>query len=164
MQATHIIAIIVRLFAIAILLKALSSISTFFMMPYEPRFLVYHIAGVTSIIASLLLWFFPTSIANLIIPFEKDIDTSHSKLDLNDLYHLGFVILSIYLLFNIFSDVVYWLSYTAYAATMELPYLDYITNENKAAMMTTALEFILVMFILFRRKSIIAFFRSHKVK
>ncbi|MEE9326299.1 MAG: hypothetical protein V3U71_03310 [Cocleimonas sp.] len=164
MQATHIIAIIVRLFAIAIFLKSLTSISTFFMMPYESKFLVYHIAGVTSVIASLLLWFFPTSIAHFIIPFEKPTETSHSKLDLNDLYHLGFIILSIYLLFNVFSDVVYWLSFTAYATTMELPYLEYISNENKAAMVTTALEFILVMFILLRRKSIIALFRSHKIK
>lgn len=163
MQATHIIAIIVRLFAIAIFLKSLESISSYFLLPYEDKFLVYHIAGVTAIIASFLLWFFPTSIANLIVPFDKSVETSHSKLDLNDLYHLGFVMLSMFLLFNIFSDAVYWLSYTAYAKTMDLP-LEYLTNENKSAIVATALEFILVMFILLRRKSIIAFFRSHKIK
>jgi len=163
MQPIHILAIIIRIFAIAIFIKSIEGVSLLFILPYESSYLAYHLAAITGVIASLLLWFFPTLVAKKIVPLQTS-ESSHKELDINDYYHLAFVLLGIYLLFNVFSDIVYWISFTAFTSTLELPYVEFIKPENKAAMVTTFFEFILALFLILRPRGIIKLFRSHKIK
>jgi hypothetical protein len=90
MTPTHIIALVARLFAIALFLIAVRDIFAAISVADDSvttRTLIpLYAAGIASLFAAAMLWAFPLSIAKKIYPIKQE-KASHQTLSLDDFYY-----------------------------------------------------------------------------
>ena len=157
MSPIHIIALIARLFAIALFLIAIRDLAAALLVADDPvttksLFPLYS-AAIASLIAAAMLWFFPLTVAKKIYPVKLK-ETSHESLTSDDFYSLGFIILGSFLLFYVLSDAIYWLVLVTLGNREASGY--FVLNlENKAAMITTAFEFLIAMYLILGSSGIV---------
>jgi len=165
MQPIHIIAILVRLFAVWLFINSIERVALLFIpTPVESSFYLLHIAAISELLGSIILWNFPTLISKKLVPLEPN-SLTHDKLSLNDWYRLAFVTLGIFLLLQAISDSFYWLTYMHFLKEQNISYVfSEDTPENKASITSTAFEFALAVVFIFSSKHIISLIRSTKVK
>ncbi len=165
MQPIHIMAIIVRLFAVGLFIYSIERAALIVVSkPAGAYFYLYYLAVFSGLIASILLWIFPTLISKKIVPLKPK-SLSHKELNLNDWYRLAFVTLGMYLLLNAISDLFYWLTYLFYLKQQAMGYSFTVdTPENKASIIASFFEFSLAVIFIFSSGKIISLIRSTKVK
>jgi len=160
-KPTHIIAIIIRLFALILFLKSFEGVLALVLLndPISATgsYLPYYSISFLGFIFSIILWYFPFLVSNKIYSIEHS-ETSNKKLSLNELYSLGFILLGVFLLFHAVSDTFYWFIYFLIDNTRS------INVEDKANMITTVLQFIMSLFLIFRFQGFISLIRNHRVK
>jgi hypothetical protein len=150
---------------------SIKNAATFFFGAYylpktEMTFLPF-IGSIIGVVIALLLWMFPIVISRKIYPLNTK-KYSHYTLTHNDLYHLGFVMLGSFLLFFVFSDLIYWFTILIIETEeFNISFSD-LSIVKKASVITTIFEFILaIIFIFYRKlhpKNLLSSIRFHKLK
>lgn len=162
MQPIHIVAIIVRLFAIGLFIFSIERVAMLFLpAPLGAEYFVYYMAAFTGLFGAVILWNFPTLVSKKIIPLEPD-SLTHEKLSLKDWYRLSFVILGVFLLLKSISDLFYWLTLSIYSSKSNS--LFKFTAENKASIITTFFELAIAVLLIFSARYLITLIQSTKVK
>jgi len=156
LKPEQIIAVIVRLFAIVILLTVVRELVAALWVVNDSVTLrkygfIFLVSGLV-IFVSILLWNFPLTIAKRIYPFKLEDEPNHS-LNSDDYYQLGFILLGVYLLFYVLSDGVFWIAFTLYSGEEKL-YSPLVSLENKASIVATFAELIIALFLVFGAKGI----------
>ena len=112
MKLEHIVALAVRLFAIALALYAIRngvSLFTFFMGEELESVSYYYAAGmILLVVLAFLLWRFPLTVARGIVKFREPGEIELSSASDNIIQVVGFTILGLFLLFHVISDITYW--------------------------------------------------------
>ena len=156
MKPEHIIAVLVRLFAIALILVVVRDmIAALWVVDdsvYLRKYAYIFLFGGAVIFISIILLKFPLSVAKRIYPFRLEDEPKHS-LNSDDFYHLGFILLGVYLLFYVLSDGVFWIAFTLYSGEEKL-YSPLVSLENKASMITTVVELFIALFLILGAKGI----------
>ncbi len=164
MKPVHVIALVARLFAIALFLVAVRDLSAAIWVADDPtathKLIPLYAASIASLVVAAMLWIFPFSIANKIYPVKNE-EQSHRSLSSNELYSLGFIILGLYLLFFVLSDAIFWLLLVVMGAR-ETPGYPIMTLENKAQMITTAIEFVIAMFLILGSNGVVSLVRKFR--
>lgn len=113
MKLEHIVALAVRLFSIAVAIYALrngiSLVPFFNEQGWEIASYAYLTLMAGLLLLSLYLWYFPLTVAGRLVTFKGDGITEAGSASAKEIQVVGFTILGMYLLFNVISDVVYWL-------------------------------------------------------
>jgi len=112
LKLEHIVALVIRLFALAIAYEALMSIFNLFvyMRGIDSGFAITAYVGtaICLILLSIILWRFPTIIARKIANFPA-LDEIEINSDIADkLLQTGLIILGIYFLYYVISDLASW--------------------------------------------------------
>ena len=113
MKPEHVVALAVRLFAVAIALYAIRDGVSYFAM-FQQRELQsasFWFGGLVAflLILAILLWKFPLTIAKGLVNFGEPKEGDITSTTAQQVQVIGFTILGIYLLFFVVSDIFYWL-------------------------------------------------------
>ncbi len=142
MKPDQLIALCVRLFAIALLFYTLRSLVnlTWFLEANDIPGARYAYVGVLAvvIVVTILLWLFPFSVARRIVPEEIGLNLDHRWTE-SELYGCGFVLLGAYFLFGSVSDALYWIWFLLNLSREQIA-LEQITSEQIASIVLTVAE------------------------
>ncbi|MES9971576.1 MAG: hypothetical protein ABW092_16205 [Candidatus Thiodiazotropha sp.] len=159
MSKEEITAIAVRLFAIALAIYGLNNLPG--MIAYfdqeQIQGAVYAFTGiiVLILIIALLLWYFPVFIAAKIIPKSSQSNTA-TQWNREELLSTGIIIIGIYFLFYVVSDIIYWFYIWKYSISFEGTPIEMNTHQL-ASIFATVGELFIVIMILFGSKGIANF-------
>jgi hypothetical protein len=159
MNKEEIVAIAVRLFAIALALYSFSNLpgmAIFYDQMKMPE-ATYLFAGLTLsiFIIAILLWTFPLTVARKILPKSS----SNSKIgdwSYEGILTCGFIILGIYFLYHAISDSMYWLYIWKYSESFEGNRIK-LNTDQLAQIYATMAEFIFTMILIFGSKALSGF-------
>jgi len=114
MKLEHIVALAARLFALAVAIYALrngiSLVPYFQEQGWETASYAYLVLMVGLLLLSFYLWYFPLCVTSRLVTFKGDGVTEATSASAKEIQAVGFTILGMYLLFNVISDIVYWLT------------------------------------------------------
>lgn len=146
MLPIQIIALCIRLFAIALFVYVLRNIAdfVFYLDSADDRLpvLVSAITIVLALFVSVASWFFPITFAGWLLR-GSDVAGTLDRWSKDDTFTTAFVFVGLLWLFSAFSDALYWLFFMM-IATGEIGWSDY-TPDSKAAVIATVFELILAM-------------------
>ncbi len=156
MNKEEIVAIAVRLFAVALAIYGLNKLPgmAIFFKQEGMQGAAYAFAGISSLIfvIALFLWFFPSSVAAKIIPKSKS-PTEAAKWNKEELLTCGFIILGIYFLFYTLSDAIYWFYIWKYSVYFEGTRIE-LNVDQMARIYATVAEFVIVVLLLLGSRGI----------
>jgi len=114
MKLEHIVALAVRLFSIAVaiyaLRNAISLVPYFQEQGWGTASYAYLALMVGLLLLSVYLWYFPLTVSSRLVTFKGDGIAEAKSASAKEIQDVGFTILGMYLLFNVISDVTYWLT------------------------------------------------------
>ncbi len=157
MNSTYYFGIIVRLFSIALFIYGVGKLEFVVNFTYDERrigpSLLYSISSsILPVLISIILWFFPLTVAGKILP-----TTSNSPTSINPHSFLTVLILAIgtYTFYYAVVDSLFWITYVHVFVTDEFGRIqDVLSNENKSNIVVTVMELILALVLLARAKAI----------
>lgn len=159
MKPTHYFAILIRLFAIALAIYAVRQSSflvdaltnTGWRNNQGP--LVFAWVTVLSPLAiSLLLWFFPMTVAASII--RPELNQPFESLSVVNILTVLVLAIGLYTLYYGVSGTIYWLTIWQISTNLDYSNSSAFGGESKAAMVTTAIELILAVLLVARARMI----------
>ncbi len=160
MKDIHILAILVRIFAIFLAVNSLISGSDLMMSLSNQNWqsipFSYFLYPILTLFISLFLLIFPMTVAKGIIPYQKSKTLDLTSESYNDLLTTAIIVLGLYFLFDALVNMFYWVYlWLVYYnnSTIEL----IITSEQKAGTTATVAELFLALFLIFRAKQIVSF-------
>lgn len=165
MKPEQILAVIVRLFSIALGIYLLNLLKNYpgFIVGYQFDFSAFiYLATIFCLsIVALILWKFPIVIAKGIGGFTLKTQNEVASLKYEELLQIGLIVLGLYLLFNVISDLSYWFVYTLIVIR------DYensygLQSADKAAIVATFLELIFAVVLLVGNKRLAELFRRFR--
>lgn len=157
MSKIQVIAIIIRLFAIALFLMIISGVPQLYTVRFFGStdsvgmfFYVQLAVMIVGILISILIWKFPQTIAKKIIPKTDELsDTKWSEVNFAS---AGIIIVGIYFLYRALSDLSYWFIFMLYAIgnnpAVKLEPL------NKISIYVTIIEFAISIYLVFGSRGI----------
>lgn len=162
MKPEHIVGLAVRLFAIVLGLYAIwRGISLIALYQGEQALqgaAVFEVAfSVSLVLVATLLWSFPLIVARRLIPFDSLADSKGREPKAKALEAVAYTVLGLYLLFHVISDSIYWGTIVLIANRNPDLSIE-ITLEQKAAMVSTAVEFLFVIFLIFGSRRLLEWF------
>lgn len=150
MKLEHIVALAVRLFAILVGLYAvqagLVSISWFIDQGQEAVSFLFAGGMIFTIVVAVVLWRFPMTVTRGLVKFRDPGESEISSASVEQLQHVGFSILGLYLLFHVVSDLVSWA--VVWFVSQRNHTLTELTLEQVANMIATGVELVFVLFLL----------------
>ena len=163
MKPEHLVALGVRLFALGLAIFTLENAIRIFAFFKTGQFNFGEIAYTGTMISlallSLLLWKFPLVVARSIAEFPSLNENELNDIKSDRLLHVGLIILGIYLLFNIFSDLIYW-GIFSFSSQRDYSSEVVLTLEQKSLLLTTMIEFVLVLFLILGSNKIISIIKK----
>jgi hypothetical protein len=156
MNKEEIVAIAVRLFAIALALYGLRSLTG--MAMYYNQVVAsesaYLFAGLALSIfgAAILLWIFPLTVARKIIP-RSNPDSEAGNWSYEGILTCGFIILGIFFLYHAISDSTYWFYIWKLSESLEGNPVK-LNADDLANIYATIAEFIFTMILIFGSKGL----------
>ena len=112
MKLEHVLALAVRIFAIALIIQALKTAVNLivFLKTSDSSFtsVAYFGTVVSLILLAVILWKFPVLIARKIANFPTLDEAEISSVDSEKLLQTGLTILGIYFLYYVITDLFYW--------------------------------------------------------
>lgn len=154
MSKIQIIALIIRLFAIFLFVSIIrNDVPRLFLLLNQPEagslYIAYPILFII-LTTVAVLWFFPLSIAKKLLPNE---DTSSKIYWENDsLLSIGFVLMGIFLIYKVISDLTYWFFIMLYSIGNG-PQIE-LRATDKISIYVTIVELILSLFLIFGSRGI----------
>ena len=163
MKLEHIVALAVRLFAIALAVYALrNGIS---LVPYfhdqEWQIASYAYAALVAcfLLLAIYLWYFPLTVSRRLVAFREPGEADIGSATSDELQIIGFTILGIYLLFYVLSDVIYW-GFIWFISNRNQGVPIELSLEQVASMLSTAIELVFVLFLILGAKGIVRLIRK----
>ena len=165
MKLEHIVALIVRLFAIALAVYALRNGITF--VPYiygQGGILQANIfAGVivSFLIIAIVLWKFPLTVARKLVAFREPGNIEIESVSENQIQVLAVSVLGFYFLFYVVSDITYWF-YIWLMSQRNSGIQIELSIDQKGQMVSTAIEFVFALFLLLGSERIAELLRKSR--
>ena len=148
----------IRLFAIALLIYGVGrmeyivNLATYSNSNLGPSTFFAITSSILPILISIILWFFPITVAGKILPFTEDkeiVTNSHTILTTLVLA------IGVYTFYNAIVDSMFWVTYANVFVRDEFGNISKVlSNQDKANIIVTILEFILALVLLARAKTI----------
>ena len=158
MKLEHILVLVVRLFAIAIAIQALKTMVNLvvFLKTSDSSFTSTAYIGtvVSLILLSIVLWKFPILIARKIANFPPVDENEVNSIDSEKLLQTGLIILGVYFLYYVISDLIYW-SYFWITSMRDPDIAIELTLEHKSSIATTFIELAVALVLIFGTKMIV---------
>jgi len=165
MKLEHIVALAVRLFAIALAIYALrngiSLVPYFYEQGSHGSSYSYAAVMIVLLFVAVGLWYFPLTVTQNLVTFRGAGETDLSSASADQLQLAGFTILGLYLLFHVLSDVVYWGSIWFIVQRSSGPPIE-LSLDQKARMAATLIELIFVLFLLLGTRRIVDLLRKFR--
>ena len=161
MKLEHIVALAIRLFALAIAYEAFKSVFTLFinMRDINSGFAITAYVGtsISLVLLSLILWNFPTIVARKIANFPA-LDEKEINSDIADrLLQTGLIILGVYFFFYVISDFALW----GILLVSMLQHNDLVLSlDQKAAIFATFVELGLALGLTLGSKRVVQLIKS----
>ncbi len=154
MDAKQLVAIIIKLFAIGLVIYVLNSatniVALYGIAEYQKAFYFQAGSSLCVLAVAALLWIFPLSLAAKVIPSRSQQSTTIGSVSYIEMRAICFTILGLYLSFNVISDIVYWGSYLAFFDDVLDP-VGNIPAYDKASIVATGIEAIMAVLLLVGR-------------
>ncbi|NEV65386.1 hypothetical protein [Thiorhodococcus minor] len=154
-----IVAFAVRLFSIFLAIYSLQFIASMasHLRALDGVSFIYLVTALSMMAISFLLWSFPSIVARKLIGSYPGNDLENLKIfaDIKQVQLASISILTIYLLFNVVSDLVMYFSVLALMAKRQGVPLE-LSLEYKASMIATVAELVFVLFLLLRKRQVIS--------
>ncbi|MCP3671162.1 MAG: hypothetical protein GY814_12160, partial [Gammaproteobacteria bacterium] len=158
MKLEHIVALAIRLFAIVLAIYAIrngvSLVPHFAEQGWKVAAPIHAGIMVSLVVLAIALWWFPLTVAKGLVNFKEGANQDVCKVEPKVLEAAAYTVLGLYLLFGVLSDVIYWL-FILLVTNRNPQMMIEITLEQKAAMVTTAVEFVFVLFLLLGSKRMV---------
>lgn len=155
MEVKQIVALLVKVFALALALYSLNNTASIISFIQDSTFrdtAYFQIASSTCLLlVALFLWFFPFSVAAKILPAGSEESKHVGNITYEDMRAICFTTIALYLLFNVVSDAFYWGSFFVIYNTDPNNLLE-ISPFEKASIFTTVIELMILLPLLFGRK------------
>lgn len=159
MTTTHLVILLVRFLAVCLGIYAIGQVVYSGLLFAEPNSL--SIAAValpaSTILVSILIWFMPYSTARVLSGFKGGIEAESKSMSADEFAAITFLVLALYLAYQIVSDTAFWLYY----------YLNYQAHglnelglDASASIFSTLLELIFFVMMVLGRKKIFYYFRK----
>ena len=150
-KADQIIALFVRLFAIAIVLFSIRQLATTvtYYQEWGSPFALW-ITGLTLFVLFLvaaILWKFPLTVAKKIYVQDSDPESA-TQWNVESLYELGFVLIGIYIVYTAATALLYWWLYSVLASEA-FENRSIFNVDNKASIILSVVEFGIGMWLIF---------------
>jgi hypothetical protein len=156
MDSKIFVAIGVRLFAIALAIYSLKSMPGMYIYfdseNYKSAAFMFAGLLVFVMLIAIFLWKFPLTVASNIIPNieNEERDTSWNE---KELLTVGLILMGIYFLYYVISDVVYWLYIWNYSQSYSGVEIE-LNSEQKGSIVATCVELALSILLIFGAKGI----------
>jgi hypothetical protein len=162
MKPEQILAVAVRLFAIALGIYLLNMLKGYAALVAGKQFdfatLTYLVTMLCLGILAILLWKFPVVVAKGISGFSLQGEKEITTLKYEELLQIGLIVLGMYLLFNVISDLSYWLIVgLLIARDHQSGYV--LLAGDKASIVVTFIELAFVMVVLLGNNKLAKIFR-----
>ena len=158
MKLEHVLALVVRLFAIAIAIQALKTAMNLvvFLKSSESSFTsaAYIGTAISLVLLSIILWKFPVLIARKIANFPPIDEAEINSVDSEKLLQTGLIILGVYFLYYVISDLIYW-SYFWVTSMRDPSTAVELTLEHKSSIATTFIELAVALVLIFGTKRVV---------
>ena len=163
MKVELIVAVAIRLFAVVLGLYALRNGISFSAYLFEEgqagSAYMYGALMAAVFIACIGLWRFPLTLARGLVPISEKHGEEAQQISSDQLLEVGLVLLGIYFLFGVISDIGYWISMLVMSSRdIDAPLT--ITLKQKALVLSTVVEAVLVMFLLLGKNRVLELFRK----
>ncbi len=156
MNKEEIVAIAVRLFAVALGVNVLNSMPGMFMYFNDEVFreAAYLFSGSLTLIVliSILLWMFPLTVAKKIIP-KSGTDAKIENWSYEGILACGFIVMGVCFLYFVISDSVYWFSVWKFSVSFEGVQRE-LTPDQIAGIYATVAEFVISVFLILGSRGI----------
>ncbi len=160
MKIQNYLAVIIRLFAIALAVFALRFIEPILMMLFSsspidmrPSTMIMLVSVFMPFMIALVLWFFPMSVANKIV--REDMRGEMNAVGSVEMLMVLLIGLAFYFLFGGIVDLIYWFSYSSIADS--LGEISSVDIKAKATLLSMGAQMLIAMLLLFKSKSISVF-------
>jgi hypothetical protein len=161
MKASHILAVIIRLFSIALFIYAVNSIPFIFSMNQYQDSLVPLVLSLIVIVlvlfVAVFLWKFPLSIARKITEIPGETDTLPSSMSSEEFASICFFTLGLYLLYRVTGELVYWVKFLNDPLVQQMQ--GEIPADQMASLWALGIRTALVVVLLFGNKNIVQFLK-----
>ena len=151
MKIEHLLAACVRLFAIALFIHVIRTVVQMVVFAqdngFEFAFIAYSGSAITVLIIAILLWKFPLTVSRRISNFPEVNKECANDINTFNLVQTGSIVLGLYFLYQVISDIFYWAYYAMALSRDPEKYLDF-TLESEAAIFSTAVEFIAALYLI----------------
>jgi hypothetical protein len=162
MKPEQILAVAVRLFAIALGIYLLHMLKAYPKILAGKEFdfaaFTYLITMICLGVVAILLWKFPVVVAKGIGGFTLQPQKQVTTLKYEELLQIGFIVLGLYLLFNVISDLSYWLLVVLLTARDPAQNFTLLPGD-KALIVATFIELAFVLVLLLGNKNLVKIFR-----
>ncbi len=162
MNPVHIVALIARVFALLLFFSTAREIFSAIWVIDDPvhtkDLIALYLTCAASMATSALFWFFPSTIAKRIYA-PPEAEVSHKSLQSDELYMLGIILLGFYFIYYAVTDAIYWSS-LVFFNSRELIASPIMTIENKAAMLATAVEFCVSLYLILGARRLTSILRG----
>ena len=159
MKATHYFAVFIRLFALVLIIYVVRQSALLLELLTRsgwenyPSSLFFELTTVLCpLLVSLLLWFFPMTVAAAII--RPELNQPVESLSAVNILTVLLLAIGVYLLYFAVSSTIYWLTLWQINLHSYDLGLNSFSGENKAAMIATGLELVLALPLLARARTI----------
>jgi len=163
MKLEHITALAVRIFAISLGIYVISSV--FSELPYVDFdnltvvLVAFFFLKLCILLLAVYLWYFPLTVSKRLVSFKQSDTKEVAKASADELQIVAFSTLGIYFLYHVIADIFYWFVFFALSRRPNGIPID-LTMENKADMLTTGFEFLIVLFLLFGSQGVVKLIRK----
>ena len=159
MNTSHLIILLIRFFAICLVVFSINNAVYSGILYSEFNGLLFTSLAipVSIIIAGVLIWFMPYTLARSLTGFRGKFDADSEPISFAEFSSITFLTLSLYLAYNVVSDASYWLYY---CLNYEKYGLTEIGLEPSASIFATMLEFLLLVMMVLGRKKIFFYFKK----
>ncbi|MBW7472444.1 hypothetical protein QQF73_15270 [Marinobacter sp. M216] len=159
MKPTHYFAILIRLFAIALVIYTVRQSSVLVEVLTSGGIQDYGVpAGfawvsvLCPLVVALLLWFFPMTVSASII--RPELDQPIEPMSAPSILTVLVLAIGLYVLYFAISDTVYWLTLWQMSGDKYSESTLYLGGESKAAMVTTVVELLLAVLLVARARTV----------
>lgn len=156
MKIVHILALLVRLFAIGLFVYALNNtvfLTAMMVNPYDAfKLSLFFIPAVYFLIV-ILLWFYPYKVIAKLSDVAKIEGEPEALNDAFEIIDALFIVFGLFLVFCVVSDAIYWISLSLNGS---------FDANHKAGVLLTVVEGVIALFVLFYRSNIYAFVKNFR--
>lgn len=165
MKLEHIVALAVRLFAIAVAIYTLRTGISLVPYFYDQEWVgaSYSYAGLmlTLFLISVGLWMFPLTIARRLVAFREPGEVDVKSASVDQIQTIAFSVLGLYLLYYVLSDIVYW-GFILFISLRDNVIPIELSINQIGLILATVVELIFVLFLLLGARGIVMLLRKFR--